>query len=226
MPVDYVYGVIAQIKIINPEMELQKYKNDGWGISQLGFTYLLQLIETSESVPTRILEFGSGSSTRFFCDIVKDGIKDMTITSFDNDITYAYKPTNTESFLTLNIRPLVECNDPEYLTQMLTQQYMPEHMRDKTSVLEPIQRNNFYRIEDGDLSGIYDIVLLDGPNGNGRNFAFLHIKPYVTSGSIIYIDDYNHYDFLEQCVANFDCEILVQHTEGIGHDNFVILKIK
>jgi hypothetical protein len=101
-------------------------------------------------------------------------------------------------------------------------------MYDKISPLEASQKNNFYKIEESDLNGVYDIVILDGPNGNGRNFAFLHIKQYLNSGSIIYIDDYNHYDFVEKCLDNIDCDIIFKHTEGIGTglDNFVIVKVK
>ena len=171
-------------------MNLNRYRNDGWGLSVLGFSHLLE------------------------------------ITSFDNDVNYCYQKTNDDYFLSLLIRPLIECDINDYDEQMKTKVYNPSIMYDKISPLEASQKNNFYKIEESDLNGVYDIVILDGPNGNGRNFAFLHIKQYLNSGSIIYIDDYNHYDFVEKCLDNIDCDIIFKHTEGIGSDNFVIVKVK
>lgn len=207
-------------------MNLEKYKNDGWGLSVLGFSHLLELINNNNNDSIRILEFGSGTSTQFFCDIVKKNIKKLEITSFDNDVNFSYKKNNDDYFLSLLIRPLIECSNNQYNKQMEDKKYNSNVMYAKTSPLHPSQRNNFYNIKEGDLNGVYDIIVLDGPNGNGRNFAFLHIKNYLKPGSIIYIDDYNHYDFLEKCLDNIDCDIIIKHTEGIGSDNFVIVKVK
>jgi hypothetical protein len=207
-------------------MNLEKYKNDGWGLSVLGFSNLLELLKNNNNDSIRVLEFGSGISTQFFCDVVKENIKKLEITSFDNDINFSYKKTKDDDFLSLLIRPLVECDNNEYNKQMESKEYDSNVMYNKISPLNPLQKNNFYKIENGDLNGVYDIIVLDGPNGNGRNFAFLHIKNYLKPGSIIYIDDYNHYDFLEKCLDNIDCDIIIKHTEGIGSDNFVIVKVK
>lgn len=209
-------------------MELTKYKNDGWGISQLGFNKLLELIVTNEKKILSVLEFGSGMSTMFLSDIVKNNIKKLNITSFDNDLEHMYKKTNEEDYINLLVRDLVECDDKSYNLQFLKNDYDKSLMSIKTSPLAPTQKNNFYNFEQNDLNGIYDIVIIDGPNGNGRNFAFLHLKNHITTGSIIFIDDYNHYDFLEKCEIIFDVEIIHKHTEGVGlgKDNFVIVKIK
>lgn len=208
-------------------MELEKYKNNGWGISLLGFSKLLEIITSNKKNNLNVLEFGSGTSTMFLSDIVKNGIKSLTITSFDNDVEYMYKKTDDEVYLNLLVRGLVECNDENYQKQLTNKNYERGLMQTKTSALEPRQKNNFYDVSENDLQGIYDLVILDGPNGNGRNFSFLHIKNHIDTGSIIFIDDYNHYDFLEQCQAMYNIEIIFQHTEGVGNgkDNFVIVKL-
>lgn len=207
-------------------MDLLKYKNDGWGISVLGFTKLLELIENRNEKDLNVLEFGSGISTMFLSDVVRNKIKNLKITSFDNDVNYGYKKKDDEDYVNLLIRNLVECNDVDYKKQFLNKTYDKSLMKIKTSDLNPTQKNNFYDIKNDDLKGIYDIIILDGPNGNGRNFSFLHIQNHVKKGSVIFIDDYNHYDFLETCQNIFNTEIIFQHTEGIGSDNFVIVKIK
>ena len=58
---------------------------------------------------------------------------------------------------------------------MLQQKYSSDLMLPKKSPLTTRQRNNFYNIQPGDISGVYDLMILDGPNGNGRNIAFLHM---------------------------------------------------
>lgn len=207
-------------------MDLTKYENDGWGISVLGFTKLLELIKNNIKKELNVLEFGSGISTMFLSDVVRNNIKKLKITSFDNDINYGYKKSDDEDYLKLLIRNLVECDDLNYQKQFTDKKYSKSLMKTKTSDLKPTQKNNFYDIHENDLSGMYDLIILDGPNGNGRNFCFLHIQNHVEKGTIIFIDDYNHYDFLETCQNLFNTEIMFKHTEGIGDDNFVIIKVK
>ena len=209
-------------------MKLDKYKNDGWGISLLGFSKLFELITENEKNELKVLEFGSGVSTMFLTDIVKNNIKKLKITSLDNDIEFMYKKTNDEDYLNMLLRPLLECNDDNYNKQFIDKKYDKDLMNLKTSPLEPSQKNNFYDVLENDLIDKYDLIILDGPNGNGRNFSFLHIKNHINKNTIIFIDDYNHYDFLEKCQELFDVDVIFKYTEGIGNgkDNFVIVKIK
>jgi predicted O-methyltransferase YrrM len=209
-------------------MDLTKYKNDGWGISLLGFTKLLELIKNNNNEELNVLEFGSGISTMFLSDVVSNNIKKLKITSFDNDINFMYKKLDTDNHIKLLVRELVECDDINYQKQFENKKYDITLMHTKKSALEVSQKNNFYNVQENDLDGEYDLIIIDGPNGNGRNLSFLHIQNYVKNGTIIFIDDYNHYDFLEKCQSLFKTELIFQHTEGIGYgkDNFVIVKIK
>lgn len=209
-------------------MDLIKYQNDGWGISVLGFTKLLEIIKNNTNEELNVLEFGSGISTSFLRDVVVNNIKKLKITSFDNDVNHMYKKSDDEDYINLLVRGLVECDDVDYTKQFNDKEYDKSLMYDKISVLDASQKNNFYDIQENDLTGLYDLIILDGPNGNGRNFSFLHIQKHVKTNTIIFIDDYNHYDFLEKCQTIFNSDIIFQHTEGVGNgkDNFVILKIK
>ena len=85
-------------------MNLEKYKNDGWGLSVLGFSNLLELLKNNNNDSIRVLEFGSGISTQFFCDVVKENIKKLEITSFDNDINFSYKKTKDDDFLSIILK--------------------------------------------------------------------------------------------------------------------------
>ena len=49
-------------------MDIEKYKNDGWGLSRKQLIELLEIIKNFESNNVRVLEFGSGKSTEFLVD--------------------------------------------------------------------------------------------------------------------------------------------------------------
>ena len=167
------------------------YKNDGWGLSKLGFEKLFELIENNNKQSIRILEFGSGVSTKFFSDLSSILNKDIYVTSFDNDATYMYKDKSNPKVV-VNLRGLEETDNSTFEQMFVTKKYNKALMKSKTS---NHLRNQFYILQPNDISGMYDYVLLDGPHGNGRSMAFLHTIEHLTTDSIVFIDDSTHYDF-------------------------------
>lgn len=191
-------------------IDIEKYKNDGWGLSKGQFNTLLEIITKIDKPLLRVVEFGSGKSTNFLCDIHESGIKQLEIVSFDDNETFAYK--GLHSCLDLKIRELIECSDVDYNTMFSSKELNKEFLKPKVTPLTSRQKNNFYNIKDGDLSGIYDLMILDGPNGNGRNLGYLYIKNHLDVGSIVLVDDYTHYDFMEKLSSFFEYEILHENT--------------
>ncbi len=190
-------------------MVIEKYKNDGWGISLEGFRQIYKLLQAGFNV----VEFGSGISTIFFEDY-----KDINVISFENDPDYL----PDVSKVCVKYRPLVHCSDDDYERMFINK----ELAEMKPYPLKPStrQRNCFYDIRAGDLPEKVDFVLLDGPNGNGRNIAFIHLKDKLHRGAVVFIDDYNHYDFVQIFGLFFKYEILYKH-DSIG-DVFIILQVK
>jgi len=213
-------------------MELSKYKNDGWGLSNQEFTDILDIINKHDKDILKVAEFGSGISTQFFVDVVDEGIKNLSIDSFDDNPTYAFKGTHKD--LNLMIRPLVECTDESYNKMFKSKSYDKKLMNDKVSPLHSRQKNNFYDIKKNDLNGIYDLMILDGPNGNGRNISYLHMKKHLGVGSFVLIDDYTHYDFVDKFLMFFDAEKIYgnnsgskdQWNNGGDYEIYKIIKIK
>jgi hypothetical protein len=193
-------------------MDIEKYKNDGWGLSRKQLIELLEIIKNFESNNVRVLEFGSGKSTEFLVDIVLNKIKNLDITSFDDNIKYAYK--GDYEFLKLKIRELLECDDETYNLMFKNLEIDINKLNRKTTPLTSRQKNNFYKILPNDIFGIYDLMILDGPNGNGRNFSFLYVKNHLTIGSVVLIDDFNHYDFMEKLSLLFEYEVLHENQGG------------
>lgn len=210
------------------KMNLDIYKNNGWGISRLGFEKLFEILQTIES--PKVIEFGSGKSTEFFEDYYNELNSNLTLRSFDDSIEFAYKPS-IKSEIEVRLRDLVECFDDDLEEMFTKKQIIKSLFIDKTSSLETRQKNNFYKLKDVDIEGIYDIVLLDGPNGNGRNFAFLYLKNHLEVGSFVFIDDHTHYDFVERFLSIYSAEVYFENVDNSIGDkwttggNFIIYKI-
>ena len=180
-------------------MDLNKYKS-GPGLDFLALQHLYNYLENKdndESSEINILEFGSGFSTQFLVDYKEYSGKNIYIDSFDNDPKWCFQHANKYPFLNLNVEPLLSCNENDFNRQMSNKEY------DRTCFSKHIslpyghpkywrQRNCFYDVKE--LKEHYDLVIVDGPNGNGRSLSYLHFKDKVSKGSYILIDDHNSRD--------------------------------
>lgn len=208
------------------EINYDVYRNDGWGLSRMGFEKLFYLIMNNPKNDIKILEFGSGVSTKFFSDLSKILNKNINITSFDNSLEYMYKDTSNSNVV-VNLRQIEETDDVLFEKMFNEKKYISEYMHIKTSTH---LRNQFYSLESGDLNGVYDYMLLDGPHGNGRSLAYLHVIGHLSADSIVFIDDSTHYDFAGYLLKIFNAEKIFEHIGGkknkweLGGD-FAIYKI-
>lgn len=199
---------------------LDNYKNDGWGLTRLALEQLqgllIQCLESGEKV--NILEFGSGSSTRFFVDaVIKNQLQDkVSITSFDDNWDYMpnFEGLDVSSFLSLHQRDLVECDDESFEAMFQAGQYQAESFHAKQTELHTRQRNNFYHIGAEDLQGSYDIVVLDGPHGNGRSIAFLHLLEHLAQPTYVLVDDHTHHDFEQRMLGLMVGEKVFENRSG------------
>jgi hypothetical protein len=75
----------------------------------------------------------------------------------------------------------------------------------------------------------YDLILIDGPNGSGRSLWFSKLRQCVKTGSILLIDDFNHYNaFGEELDKNFEYEVLSFSDEPFvpyGEHSWKIVRI-
>ena len=126
----------------NEVMDLEKYKNDGWGLSRKEMSELLTIFKEHKKDSLKVVEFGSGNSTRFLVDVVLEGIKNLQIVSFDDNPKFAYQNTDNHKFIDLKIRSLVECSDDDYNQMFVTRKYDTKVMLDKTTPLTTRQKNN------------------------------------------------------------------------------------
>ncbi len=214
-------------------MDYNKYKNSGWGLSQKALQsisdHLSILLLNKKNIS--IIEFGSGISTHFLVDYKIYTNKNIFITSFDNSSDFCFKNDTNYDFLDLKIRDLVTCNNDIY-ENMFSNKYLDfNKMTLKTDISTTRQENCFYNIQNNDLKNNYDFVIIDGPNGNGRNFAFLVLLNKLKKGSYILIDDYDHYDFVDRLKALYNCELIIKNDGDFRNNkwdnggSFVLYKI-
>lgn len=182
-----------------------KYNTNGWTISDDGIETLRKIITPGMNV----IEFGSGISTQFFLDF------GCMVDSFDNDLAHSHPHAK--------VVDLVECDDESFERMFATK------LLDSTAFIQmkqPVhtrQHNVFYNINPSLLKPKYDLLFVDGPHGNGRSLAFLHCINRLSSGSYIFIDDYNHYDFLERCRSIFNVEII--EIKNLPTDRYVLVRV-
>ena len=212
-------------------MNLEKYKNNGWGLSKKAFKLIEDKLLLNNINNINIIEFGSGISTNFLVDFKLYYNKNINITSFDNSYEYCYKNENKYDFLDLNIRELLTCNNEIYENMFKTKQIDLKKMILKNDTSTTRQTNCFYNIKENDLKENYNFVIIDGPNGNGRNFAFLLLLNKLKKGSYIFIDDYDHYDFVPRMKSLYNCELILQNDGDFRNNKwenggaFVLYKI-
>ena len=195
-----------------------KYKNHGWGLSKLAFQKLSEVMDIliEESNSLTILEFGSGVSTQFLIDKItmNNWLNIASITSFDNDEEYMYKvrDKNAKKILKIYNKELQQCTDEDYKEMFQSKKYISKYMIDKSSPIHTRQKNCFYNICSNDLKKNYNLVILDGPHGNGRNIAFLRFKNNITLPCYVLIDDITHYDFEKRFLTIFKAECVFTNT--------------
>lgn len=208
-------------------IDYELYQNDGWGLSKIGFEKLYNLIKNDERKNIRVLEFGSGISTKFFSDLSNILEKNIFVTSFDDSEEFMYHGTSNPNIV-VKLRALEETTDNYFEKMFVDMSYNKKYMTPKTS---SHFRNMFYSLEPNDIDGLYDYVLLDGPHGNGRSLAYLHILGHLSNEAIIFIDDYTHYDFVDKLLSIYNCNELYRHTAGNQNKwhnggDFIIFKQK
>tara|TARA_R100000008_G_C3582511_1_gene169596 strand:+ start:974 stop:1597 length:624 start_codon:yes stop_codon:yes gene_type:complete len=206
-------------------MNYESYWLDGMGLHSSQLKHLEKII-TENGIKT-IVEFGSGNSTKFFVDLREEKNLNYKIYSFDNYEHYAYK--GTHDFLKLNISEIINCSDESFNEMFETKTYNKDKFVNCQIEKDNFRvENSFYDITSDDLPDNIDLVLLDGPNGNGRSISFLHLQNKLSEKSFILIDDSDHHDFIERCQQVLDAGVIIHEKDSTVHPlfNYAIMEVQ
>lgn len=194
------------------KLNLDKYNNDGWGLSRAAFSALQKAMDTLPEI--RAIEFGSGFSSQFLLDYANSTQKVLHLDSFDNDEKFKHPSATLVKLLT--------CSQKNYKAMFEKGEINWDLFRKRWWKPKTRQKNCFYDLRNYPLKSNYNIAIVDGPHGNGRNFAYLILKNRMNNGFIL-IDDFNHYDFVETASTLFELEE-IERIES-SRDNFALMKI-
>jgi len=200
-------------------MDLNAIGWSPWSISEDGLKGIENVLD---NIPFccdyNIVEFGSGASTLLIENFIKEsGLTRVRLLSFDNSTRYAAKSNNVV------ICPIVHCSDDSFGAVFKNKKYDPSLFKRNLSKPKSKQKNCFYKITEEYLPDSIDFLIVDGPHGNGRSLAFLHAKDKLHPGSIVFIDDYDHYDFVEKFSLFHDYDVVLK--KWAEKDRFIILKV-
>lgn len=158
-----------------------------------------------------ILEFGCGFTTNLLLYIKQDKNYNMQIDSFTHP-TSKYNDDSNCDFHSIKKRQLLTCSDSSYNRMLASHKYNPNYMVKSQQNPENKMYNTFYEIKNGDLKENYDIIILSGPNGNGRDLAFLHIQDKIKKGGFIMINKLDRYTSLETLSEFFETTVAFQNV--------------
>tara|TARA_R100001082_G_scaffold111001_2_gene92805 strand:- start:760 stop:1380 length:621 start_codon:yes stop_codon:yes gene_type:complete len=204
-------------------MNYEKYWIDGMGLHSTQLEKIAQILKTGVK---NVVEFGSGKSTEFLVDFREENELDYEICSFDHHPFYGYKETH--DFLTTHRRDIVRCSDECYEEMFNEKKYNKSCFVNCQNEMDNFRiKNSFYDITEEYLPENIDLVILDGPNGNGRSISFLHLKDKLSKEAHILIDDSDHYDFVERSKKILDVEVIVHENDTSIHPlfNYALLKV-
>lgn len=210
--------------------DFEKYKNDGWGLSRKEFELIFQQFTSwfAFNNEVNVVEFGSGRSTEFLVDLINRYNIPVNIYSFDDSIEYAYKGTHPN--LKLHIVPLVECSDGDFRLMFQNKKYDSSKMKNKTSPVHTRQTNTFYKVEDSMLPDRIDLMIVDGPHGNGRSLAYLRCIDRLVEGSTLLIDDASHYPFYDHLKLLIDVDMCAKqherHNKWESGGDFILCRVR
>jgi hypothetical protein len=171
------------------------------------------LNKAQHGAPVSVIEFGSGKSTMLLSQIkAAYQISNLRVISYDSSAQWAAAPS---AGVDVRVRGLSSCTDEAFERMFAQGRYDSSEMSDGRHLL-PLDwhnRNAWYQLPPAELMTLcafsdpssgapslvnapFDVVLVDGPNGNGRSLAFLAIQHCVAVGTVFFIDDHLHYDFV------------------------------
>jgi len=177
----------------------KRIKHSGWAIPKVALMSLCVM----KPPPCKILEFGGGYSSIFFREIGYD------VTTIEHVPSWSKKLESCghtdvllfklKQFNSIEWKRLFSCDKSRefYYSSGKT---LPPECNNKTRI-----KNTFYDIKDfTKIPDKPDIIILDGPNGNGRSLAWPLLKGHMKFPCYILIDDYTHYPFVEDFLLIFE----------------------
>ncbi len=201
---------------------------DGWSLSRTSIIWLAELAIRERL--TNIVEFGAGYSTLVLAEYLRQIHPKTKLMSFEHQPGYAL---SIKTFLPDGSNVQLECVDLWQVDDTTFDQlfWVKDPVAAFKSAATPVPaehthetrlRNVFYHYDFETIAAdTVDLVILDGPNGNGRSLAFPFLRNAIHLPGWLLVDDYQDYPFLDYCHSVFDVKPL-RHFEGGGKESILV----
>lgn len=220
------------------EKAVQQSAIDGWGyggmaLSNRALTHLCRHMSADNQF-YQILELGGGQSTLFWREIIALKLLSISVMTLEHHEEWAV-------LLTKKIDPCDGVTIYPQTLKQISEQEWKEVFQNPSGILEVWDtfgkevskqdydlytiRNSFYA-ELGTLplkENSVDVMIVDGPHGNGRSLAYPLFSNYLKPDALLLIDDFDHYPFLFDLGRVFSYEEL--YREILGQERWVLVQL-
>ncbi|WEK55851.1 MAG: hypothetical protein P0Y55_07345 [Candidatus Cohnella colombiensis] len=197
--------LIKDIEMALTLAESKGWKPGGESISRNALIHLLRRLEKT-TTELRILQLGS-SQTVFVWEALRSlDLLPVEVIVIEHDpIRASQLLTNTTSMtgITLNWNSLKQVTDGE-CEQLFSEPAEASERWGTIGKSVPLNQYQHYTIRNtfyGEAHQIpllhnkIDVLIVDGPHGNGRSFAFPIFSSLLKKDALVLIDDFDHYPF-------------------------------
>lgn len=189
-------------------VNFNKYTYNGWGLSISCMKDIYDII-IKHNIKS-VVEFGSGQSTNLLLDL------GVSFVSFDHDEKYAFKDSNV---FIKKIKQFPEVTYNSIISNRISIYDIKDFKLVKGN--DTRQKNCFYDIKKDELPENIDMVIIDGPHGNGRSLSFNTIFGMTTNKFYVVLDDYHHYSFESDMSKIYKNYKLIKHK----HKEYKIFEV-
>lgn len=215
------------------KIQKRKLKFRGWSLAKSSIRYAVLEVFSTKNENINIVELGGGVST-FFWHYLKKEVSNINleITTFEHDKDWSeYLQKEVGENITIlhcglkqsteNERENLFENPEEALSSWLRINTFLDEKKFKTTRI----RNVFYDIPLAFLESNekIDLLIVDGPHGNGRSMSFPLFQKKIEKDTIILLDDFNHYPFVDDLKKLFNVEI--KNCENSYSKKWILLKV-
>jgi len=203
---------------------------DSWSLDRTSIIWLAELLLQQEI--KHIIEFGAGFSTLALAGYLRQMLPETSLMSFEHQPDYARR---IQSFLPVDSQARVECAELWQVDDLVFERLFtvpaPYSAFKAAATPVPVERyhetrlhNVFYEFDFEKIAaGTVDLIILDGPNGNGRSLAFPFLRHALRLPGWLLIDDYLDYPFLDHCRKVFAADV-IRHFEG-GCKTYMLVRV-
>lgn len=193
--------------------------------------FLFHLLKQNKT-SYHICEFGGGQSTIFW-NILSNYVV-IKVTTYEHDPEWAKylqeRIVNNDIQIRycklmqvdddIRERLFLNPNESNQIWASLRHNISPDQYRN------PTLRGAFYSLDADDFPTInIHAIVLDGPHGNGRSMCFPLFFKQIMPGTLILVDDYHHYPFLDDLGRLFKYDVLEERQYQNSNKGWVVLRV-